>query len=222
MKLSSSSTIRLRLRQAGFSLVETLMATGIISTAALSTLGLLAGSMSASQDGNLRSKAIVIAQDLFHDLQLGSLNVTPAVTDERQTKTLRPATGRAMPRQVLLYDQSGLLLVGKQPAKSAHQRTYDQGTLVEGADWLVSIEGIENNDFILAAGNGQVTELPAEAMVVPLGSSNYSFPAVASPIDPTLPPPGGGLTQVRISIETPPSAPKNRRKKFSYDFYWNR
>lgn len=222
MKKPSSHLIRNTLVHAGFSLVETLMATGIISTAALGTLGLLAGSMSASQDGNMRTKALVIAQEVFHDLQLGALNQTPAATDERQTKVLRPDAGATIGRHVLYYDRAGIPLVNGQPAVGASEVIYEKGSTVPGVAWLVSIEGIENEDLISSGGDGQVIIMPDEAELAPLGTSTYPFTSVKSSPDPTAPPPSSVLTQVRISIESPPSAPVKSRKKFSYDFYWNR
>ena len=119
MKRPLPHLIRHSLARAGFSLIETLMATGIISTAALGTLGLLASTMSMSMDGSQRSKAIVIAQELFHDLQLGALDVTPAATDERQTNGLRPETGLGFARHVLFYDRAGIPLVSGQPGEGA-------------------------------------------------------------------------------------------------------
>lgn len=219
------------LRRAGFSLVETLMTTGIISTAALSTLGLLAGSMSASQDGNQRSKAMVVAQDLFHDLQLGALNLTPAATDERQTKVLRPLTTVIIPRQIFFYSPTGVLADQKKLSKGALTQGYAKGTPRADVAWIVTIEGIAAPAFTnIGSGEtpatpqqGQVLELPVEADVAPLGTAKYDYPSVSSTPDPTAAPPAtaGALSQVRITVESPASAPQERRKKFSYDFYWN-
>jgi|GEM_PF-1936941 len=227
MKRPLPHLIRHSLARAGFSLIETLMATGIISTAALGTLGLLASTMSMSMDGSQRSKAIVIAQELFHDLQLGALDVTPAATDERQTNGLRPETGLGFARHVLFYDRAGIPLVSGQPGEGAHQSVYEQGTTLPGVEWLVSVEGIQSADYTSNAGAGQVMAMPDPTTVAPLSpisteSGAYPFPVVISPPDPTLTPPTTALTQVRISIESPPTAPAKRRKKFSYDFYWNR
>lgn len=209
----------------GFSLVETLMATGIISTAALGTLGLLAGSMNSSQEGAMRSKATVIAQDLFHDLQIGALNVIPAVTDERQTHDLRPVEGPDFNRHVLFFDRAGMPISGQGLTGSVDPQIYNHGTKEVGVEWLVSIEGIQDPSSFSTNGAGQVTSLPVTADVGPLGNSAaYPFPEVdeMKATDPTLTRPPTVLTQVRISIESPPSAPPQSRKKFSYDFLWNR
>lgn len=227
MKTHSS---RRQLLRAGFSLVETLMTTSIISTAALSTLGLLAGSMSASQDGHQRSKAMVVAQNLFHDLQLGALNIAPAATDERQTKALRPLTTPIIPRQVFFYSPTGLLADQKRLSKGTLTQGYAKGTSRADVSWIATLEGVSAPAFdqtmggssSAIQGQGQVLELPPTD-IAPLGDAKYDFATVASAPDPTVAPPAtaGALSQVRITVESPASAPQERRKKYSYNFYWN-
>lgn len=221
--LLTSLWTRLIYHRRGFSLVETLMATGIISTAALGTLGLLAGSMNSSVDGIQRSRAVVMAQDIFHDLQIGALNLAPAATDERQSRMLRPEMGFGFTKHVLLFDSAGALLpASSQPKANDSQNTYAHGTTLPGVGWLVCMEGIARADLSDTSGAGQVTRTPEPSVVNPLGSAAYPFLPVTSVSDPTLTPPTNTLTQVRISVEGPASAPAQRRKKFSYEFLWNR
>lgn len=221
-KRTSTFSIRERLLRQGFSLVETLMATGIISTAALGTLGLLAGSMNSSVDGMQRSRAVVIAQDIFHDLQIGALNVAPATTDERQSRMLRPEMGFGFTKHVLFFDVAGTLLPAGQPKENDSQKVYDHGTSQPGVGWLVCMEGMQRQDLMDTSGAGQVALAPDLTAVGPLGSAVYPFSPVSSPLDFTIAPPTNTLTQVRISVESPASAPAARRKKFSYEFLWNR
>lgn len=198
------------------------MATGIVSTAALGTLGLLAGSLNSSVEGSLKSRAVVIAQDLFHDLQIGALSVTPAPTDQRQTYSLRPQMGFAFAKHVLFFDSAGMLLPDNQPAEGSSQEVYEQGTPLPQVEWLVCIEGTQSAAFTNSTGSGQITSVSDTASVSPLGSPLYPFQGVTGSSDPTVTPPPTALTQVRISVESPASATEKSRKKFSYEFLWNR
>lgn len=237
MNIPTHRSTRQRLATAAFSLVETMMATGIVSTAALGTLTLLAGSLTSSQDGQLRSKALVIAQEVFHDLQIGSVKMAPAVDDKRQTKELAPLvpTDLSIARHVILFDASGIPLpTNDQPTPGQHGMVYNDGSVNAKASWIALIEGTEANLFTvdpnsetansvgIPVGAGQVITVPDAENFGPLGTESYDYPTVGSPPSPTAPPPKSGLTQVTISIESPPGAPAISRKKFRYQFLWNR
>ncbi|MES2596271.1 MAG: hypothetical protein V4662_13085 [Verrucomicrobiota bacterium] len=227
-----------RLLKAGFSLVETLMATGIVSTTALGTLALLASSMTMGVDGQARSKAMIIAQDIFHDLQSGSAELTPSVLDERQTKSVWPLlpAAFAIPRNVLLFDSSSRPLpAGQQPKVSEANTVYDGGASTLDANWLVVIEGTEQTDFTvdpatgaaptsgMAVGAPQIAADVDMADFAPLGTSQYDYPAAAvTAALATLPVPKTALTQITISVEAPSDAPARARKKYRYSFLWNR
>lgn len=237
MKTTRSRVPSSRLLQAGFSLVETLMATSIVSTTALGTLALLASAMSMGIDGQARSKAMVIAQDLFHDLQSGSSELTPSVLDERQTKSVWPmaAATFVIPRHVILFDGSARPLpVAEQPKAANIAATYDNGARTLNASWLAVIEGVEQTDFTVdpataaAPGSGMVVgdpQIPADVDMTdftPLGTARYDYPAVTTPPSATSPAPKTALTQITISVESPPEAPVSARKKYRYTFLWNR
>lgn len=228
---------------AAFSLVETMMATGIVSTAVLGTVGLLATTLESSQEGQLKSRAIVVVQEIFHDLQIGAIKTPPAAADLRQTKSLHPNPGLAIPRTVFLYDQAGIPLpAAEQPAPDQAEQIYAKGSANPKAAWIAVVEGVENPAFTASAttgstatggspaGDAQVIALPVADDVAPLERTNsrtgstarYAFATPVGVANPAAPPPLTGLTQVRISVESPPGAPVKARKKFAHPFLWNR
>lgn len=226
-----------RWRRAGFSLVETLMATSIISTTALGTLALLASAMSMGMDGQARSKAMIIAQDLFHDLQSGSPMVTPSVLDERQTKGAWPlaAATYVMPRHVILFDSAARPLpVAEQPASSDMAAVYDGGAPTLDASWLAMIEGVEQTSYTVdpatgaapgagtTVGDAQIPVGVDISLCTALGGVGYDYPAALTAPAASAPAPKTALTQITISIEAPPEAPAASRKKYRYSFFWNR
>lgn len=213
------------------------MATSIISTAALGTLALLASAMSMGMDGQARSKAMIIAQDLFHDLQSGSPMVTPSVLDERQTKAAWPlaAATYVVPRHVILFDSAARPLpAAEQPAAGSMATVYDGGAPTMDASWLAMIEGVEQASFTVdpatgaaqsagtTVGDAQIPVGVDMAACTALGSVGYDYPAVTTAPAASSPAPKTALTQITISIEAPPEAPASSRKKYRYSFFWNR
>lgn len=207
----------------GFSLVETLVATGILASAVTGTLGLLAASMSASQDGHLRSRALTIAQQVCNDLKTGSAAKRADAQDERLTRYLRPVLNGTMPRAVLFWDDAGFAMpMNAQPAPNQGLQVYELGSRSTAGSWLVSIAIDEVPALRLAGGSGQVVLPEGQSLdaVKPLGGKVYDYAPQAQAVGPDEAPPAAGVSRVTVSVETPPGASRQNRKKFRYDFLW--
>ena len=64
--------------RAGFSLIETLVATGVIATALTGSLGMMAVGLGQSQDSIERARAAMLAQQIVADLRAASPSEAPA------------------------------------------------------------------------------------------------------------------------------------------------
>ncbi|MCB1209183.1 MAG: hypothetical protein KDK97_07640 [Verrucomicrobiales bacterium] len=205
----------------GFTLTETVMSIGIISSAAMAVLSLLAMSLQSSQDSRLKGRAMIIAQDIVHDLSIGRL-ITPAkADDERRTRPLHPAVGPAIPQMVLLYDLGGNPLAqNMQPSASNSPSVYASGASDAQAGWLVSIDGIDETTLAISSGPAQVASITKLEDAKPLGGSLYAFANTEGAPSPDMPPPTMRTTRVRLKIESPASAPAGQRRIYRYDTFW--
>ncbi len=213
---ASTSTIR-----RGFTLTETVMSIGIISSAAMAVLSLLAMSIQSSQDSRLKGRAMIIAQDIIHDLSIGRL-ITPAEEeDERRTHPLHPAVGPTISQLVLLYDLGGNpLSPAMQPTATDSPGIYASGASDVQASWLVSIDGIEEPTLAINAGPAQITSMTKLEEAKPLGDSVYAFADIANATSPDTPPPTMRTTRVRLKLESPATAPAGQRRIYRYDTLW--
>ncbi len=208
------------LKRSGFTLMEVLLTAAVVSSGALVVVGVLSSGLTSSRAGLQGAQAAIIARGVLQDLQTGQLYEATSSEDERMTTELRPNEGLEFARQVLLLDAAGLPLK-VQPSLAQADDIFANGSLQEGAAWLVSIVGTVPANKLTTGGQGQVlagVNLQPYSALTPSGNTSSSLLATV----PSAPAPPLAPTLVTVLVETPAAGPSQARQRYRFVELWNR
>ena len=201
-------------KRAAFSLIETLVATGVIATALTGSLGMMAVGLGQSQDSIERARAAMLAQQIVADLRAASPSEAPAPQDSRYTKGIMPLSGASFDGTSLVFDASFRLIDTSNTGASA----YSEGVSDPAAAYVVTVSG--ENDPVRSIEVPLLALDPAKNAAPqhePLGDLPYApdTPAVSrvTPLTPYV-----QISRTVITVESPAAAPRSSRKSYRYEF----
>jgi Tfp pilus assembly protein PilV len=201
-------------KRAAFSLIETLVATGVIATALTGSLGMMAVGLGQSQDSIERARAAMLAQQIVADLRAASPSEAPAPQDNRYTKGIMPLSGASFDGTSLVFDASFQLL----ETSNTGANGFAEGVAETEAAYVVTVIG--------SSDPARLVEVPVDAIDraknvaadhAPLGDRSYEMDAAAeSRVNNATP--QIDISRTVITVESPAAAPRSARRSYRYEF----
>ena len=201
-------------KRAAFSLIETLVATGVIATALTGSLGMMAVGLGQSQDSIERARAAMLAQQIVADLRAASPSEAPAPQDSRYTKGIMPLPGASFDGTSLVFDASFQLL----ETSNTGANGFAGGVTEAAAAYVVTVRGESDSVRSIVVPFLNPDEVNAAVSPhVPLGDLPYSADqAPQSRVTPESP--NVEISRTVITVESPAAAPRSSRKAYRYEF----
>ena len=200
--------------RAGFSLIETLVATGVIATALTGSLGMMAVGLGQSQDSIERARAAMLAQQIVADLRAASPSEAPAPQDSRYTKGIMPLPGASFEGTSLVFDASFQLV----KSSNLGANGFAEGVAESEAAYVVTVAGASDPERILDVPVDAIDRAKSAASDhAPLGGRDYEMDAPPeSKVNSSTP--FVDISRTVITVESPAAAPRSSRRTYRYEF----
>jgi len=151
--MTSRKARRILCRQDAFSLIEIVLAIGVISFALVGILGLFPVAIDAATNSQRETQAALVAKTIFSDLKSATATNTYLVKD-KDFDPADPSNNKKVPvnlsipgTYVLAYDMDGVPM-------GAYNGQYDTG--VPGSSFIAQVD-VSTNDLPLGASTVSVT-----------------------------------------------------------------